>query len=299
MNEENMKLEILKLIFVYSKAGRFPDHYFLDKVVEAVVRARDLDGYVHNIAFTDEIDDKNLAAYNFYKKQILMNYKQFHNDWQENDLFGLLTDSTELAFYHNIGITQVILHELEHALQWKIADDTQNTTIEAKLIRVAQSFSIMFNELEQSGEISHDLLEAYEAKYRQLYEKNYKVNPVERMAQINSYRTIINTIEPIKSQIFKAYLFHNILSWQAKTSGYESYLQEGLCPTQVYLTNMKREEIWRGFDFYDENLAVLLKKVSDEYSFDQRMLFGLPVSSGEYKMAKRTSVNGIARILVR
>lgn len=40
MNEEKMELEILKLIFDYSKTGHFPDHYFLDKVVEIVVKKK-------------------------------------------------------------------------------------------------------------------------------------------------------------------------------------------------------------------------------------------------------------------
>ena len=46
MNEEKMELEILKLIFDYSKTGHFPDHYFLDKVVEIVVKNKDLNDYV-------------------------------------------------------------------------------------------------------------------------------------------------------------------------------------------------------------------------------------------------------------
>ena len=41
MNEEKMELEILKLIFDYSKTRHFPDHYFLDKVVEIVVKNKE------------------------------------------------------------------------------------------------------------------------------------------------------------------------------------------------------------------------------------------------------------------
>ena len=57
MNEEKMELEILKLIFDYSKTGHFPDHYFLDKVVEIVVKKRDLNDYVKKTVFIDKLGE--------------------------------------------------------------------------------------------------------------------------------------------------------------------------------------------------------------------------------------------------
>lgn len=290
MKEEKMELEILKLIFDYSKAGRFPDHYFLDKVVEIVVKKRDLNDYVKNTVFIDKLDgaesDKTFASYNYLRKQISVYYWPIQIMCQKNSRYDSLFNPIERMLYHNINITQCILHELEHATQYKTADDHENTSIEAKLIRTASLLkrtlkNPKFNELLLSGKISPKSLEIYLKDYRNLYKKNYEINPMERMAQINSYRTIINFLEFIKKQIPMLFTFNCKALEREKIRGYESSWQKGLCPTHVYLKNTRKEDVWKSFDFYDENQAVLIKKVSNEYDLNKRLLLGLPVSPDE------------------
>ena len=117
--------------------------------------------------------------------------------------------------------------------------------------------------------------------YENLYNEYYEINPMERMAQINSYRTIINCLESIKKQIPMLFTFNHAALAAEKIRGYESSWQEGLCPTHVYLKNTRKEDVWKSFDFYDENKAVLIKKVSNEYDLNKRLLLGLPVSPDE------------------
>ena len=290
MNEEKMELEILKLIFDYSKTGHFPDHYFLDKVVEIVVKKRDLNDYVKKTVFIDKLggaeSDKTCASYNYLRKQISVYYWPIQIMCQENSCYDSLFNPIERILYHNINITQCILHELEHAMQHKTADDYKNTSMEAKLIRTASLLNRTlknpkFNELLLSGKISTKELEIYLKDYENLYNEYYEINPMERMAQINSYRTIINCLESIKKQIPMLFTFNHAALEAEKISGYESSWQEGLCPTHAYLKNTRKEDVWKSFDFYDENKAVLIKKVSNEYDLNKRLLLGLPVSPDE------------------
>ena len=94
MNEEKMELEILKLIFDYSKTGHFPDHYFLDKVVEIVVKKRDLNDYVKKTVFIDKLggaeSDKTCASYNYLRKQISVYYWPIQIMCQENSYYDSL-----------------------------------------------------------------------------------------------------------------------------------------------------------------------------------------------------------------
>ena len=50
---------------------------------------------------------------------------------------------------------------------------------------------------------------------------------------------------------------------------------------EIIFENTRKEDVWKSFDFYDENKAVLIKKVSNEYDLNKRLLLGLPVSPDE------------------
>ena len=69
-----MELEILKLVFDYSRSEKLADNKFIDKIVEIVVKKRDLHEYVRNIRFVAGMNGGanglTLASYNTFDKNI-------------------------------------------------------------------------------------------------------------------------------------------------------------------------------------------------------------------------------------
>lgn len=91
----------------------------------------------------------------------------------ENNL--LITNVFEKTLYKNLSLLQILLHEIEHANQTKIAY-TENT-LEAFIIRM-----------------TYTVCESY-------FEGLYEYSPQERLAEIESYRKIISLISYIKNKL--------------------------------------------------------------------------------------------------
>lgn len=292
-----MELEILKLVYDYSVKGKLADNKFVDKIVEIVVKNRNLHEYVRDVIFTTEQEGANdfrtTASYNHltrrirvYYKNILINMECFEYCKEFKELFN----SLEQIMVRNFKIAQIILHELEHALQTKQADGKNGDSVELKLINASLRLALAIknpNFLVAQGldkEISLQEFRIYCERERKLYEKYYLFTPTERMAEINSFNTIMLSLEPIKKAVFSLYGFECIVLFKTMLNAYQLSKKEGICPTQVYLEGTRQGKVWTEFDFYDANSAQLLENVSAEYDLGKRISLGLPISQDEFNM---------------
>ena len=289
-----MELEILELVFDYSIKGKLADNQFVDKIIEIVVKKRNLNDYVRDVIFTTEQEGSNdfrtTASYNHLTRRIQVNYKNILIDMECFEYCKELFNSLEQIMVRNFKIAQIILHELEHALQTNQADGKNGDSVELKLINASLRLALAIknpNFLVAQGldkEISLQEFRIYCERERKLYEKYYDFNPAERMAEINSLNTIILSLEPIKKAAFSLYGFECIVLFKTMLNAYQLSKKEGICPTQVYLEGTRRGNVWTEFDFYDANSAQLFENVSAEYDFGKRISLGLPISQDEFNM---------------
>ena len=135
----------------------------------------------------------------------------------------------------------------------------------------------------RNGDISGQDFYIYFSLNRALYKRYYRLDPTERLAEVNSFRTVINAIEPVKKYIPNLYEFKNASLVEVMLRGYKESWNEGICPTQVYLSAIRQSKIWSEFDFYSQDSNQLVKNVSDQYSLVRRLSLGLPISYDEYK----------------
>lgn len=289
-----MELEILKLVFDYSRNGKLADNKFIDKIVEIVVKNRDLHEYVRNIRFVAGINgDANglaLASYNISDKNIKVynDALQFYaSDSRFCGYYAPLFNGFEEIMFKNLAITQIILHELEHALQKKRFDNENGNPIVLKLINASFVLESIMKNPENvtgilSGAISLQDLENVMLQTRKLYEEYYRLVPTERFAEINSFRTISKVLEPIGKQASNLYEFHSASLYESMLSGYKDSMKRGICPTQAYLDGTGQGKVWTRFDFYDENVPQLMKNVNAQYDLAQRLALGLPISYDEF-----------------
>ncbi len=285
-----MELEILELIYDYSINWKLVDQRFIDKLIEIIVTRKSLDNYVSGVTFTNElINGIGVAAYNFLTQKILINYQSLQTLMRDESKYDCLFNVfLERTMYKNLTITQIILHELEHAYQNKQTDNKSSNSIEVKLVKACLVLEqVLKNPKFQSTFLndkifSQDFL-AYAQFRRKLYEQYYVLNPTERLAQINSFRTIVDTIKPIEEYIPSLYEFNTSSLVENLLRGYQESWLDGFCPTQVYLVGTGQSKTWSGLDFYSQDYIQLFKNVCDQYSLNERLSLGLPINYEEYR----------------
>ena len=173
----------------------------------------------------------------------------------------------EYAMYLNSILSQVILHELEHIVQYKTVL-TSNDSIEKRLL---------------SSDLSKAKTEEEKKLLRKLEKKYYKFEPAERLAQINSYKTLLNALSLRKNEIERLYELEKNLLISETLNAHPEAKKLGGCPSFVYLNGVGRKNIWESLPFYDEEKEKLLENVTKEYSLEKRLTLGLPITSKEYK----------------
>ena len=279
-----MEVEILRLIYDYSVKGKIADSKFIDKIIEIVVTKRNLDDYVQDVIFTDQLDKSDdmvvFAEYNYFCRKISMDFESVQLLLKHAGKYDPLFNTLEQVMFRNFTITQIILHELEHAHQYMQADNNIDNSVETKLFRESFRLDLVMNRKFLSGEISGSDFDTYKELCRQFY----VFDPLERLAQINSFRTVVSSIEAIKDCVPGLYEFESASLTEAMISGYvEAYEKGSVSPTQFYLFSLGQSSVWSEFDFYDDNAEKLENKLRSKYNLGERFKFGLPVSNEEYQ----------------
>lgn len=284
-----MESEILALIYDYSVKGKLVDLKFIDKLIKIVVLRRDLNNYIRNVQFINELtkspQEVTLGSYNPFTMTISIDYESIKIAMECERFYYSLFTTSEQVWFRNLFITKVILHELEHAFQNKQVANELDNSIETKLVRACSVLEWLKKRINL---IDEDKWAAF-IKYNKLYNQYYHVNPSERLAEINSLKTIVNSLGQIKKRIPELYKAECVSLLNEMLRGYLEDRNKGSsCPTQVYLLGTRQDKIWYELDFYSEDYYQLLKNVSDQYSLDRRLSLGLPIDYDEHiKLLKR------------
>lgn len=284
-----MESEILALIYDYSVKGKLVDLKFIDKLIKIVVLRRDLNNYIRNVQFINELtkspQEVTLGSYNPFTMTISIDYESIKIAMECERFYYSLFTTSEQVWFRNLFITKVILHELEHAFQNKQVANELDDSIETKLVRACSVLEWLKKRMKIVNLIDEDPL----AEYDKLYNQYYHVNPSERLAEINSLKTIVNSLGQIKKRIPELYKAECVSLLNEMLREYLEDRNKCIsCPTQVYLLGTKQDDIWYELDFYSEDYYQLLKNVSDQYSLDRRLSLGLPIDYDEHiKLLKR------------
>lgn len=286
-----MELEILKLVYDYSINRKLVNFKFIDKLIEIVVSKRSLNDYVKRIRFTNDLEKDSsvtCAGYNIFTKEVVVDYESIDIILENESYYEQLFSSFEQVFFRNLIVTQIILHELEHAYQHKLTSNRADTSLETKLINASFVLEQALKnprvlQAVLKGEIPEHEFIIYISQNRELYKRYYQLNPTEKLAQVNSFRTILNLLDQIKENVPNLYEFEQASLIEAMLKGYQDCWNQGICPTQVYLLGVGQEKVWSQLDFYSCDYKKLMENVCLMYSLANRFSFGLPVIYDEYK----------------
>lgn len=237
---------ILKILYDTSYRHQLLNFNNLETLTELFINIKHLNSYVKNIEFNNTLND-NLALYSNESKSIVIFVNTIYKMIEDIEKEVLLIDNLEMAFYKNLCLLQIILHELEHAYQSKIAYETES--LYSLIIRLSYSVDNAYND------------------------SLYEFCSEERLAEINSFNEII-TIKNNLNINFE--LLSEILKFEYKKRQIRGYhLKNDLVTVPIihFFTSAKRKDLLNFFDLSD---------VFDKYNFNDRMLYGFPISKSEY-----------------
>lgn len=264
-----MESKLLRLIFDYSKNGKLVDKVYLEKLIDLVVNSKDISKYVQNSEIvssgTEEtMDGILLAEYRPNRKLIRIYSEAMERMLEDHDRYQELFNGIEQIFYKNVLITQIILHELEHANQRRIIE--KEDTLESKVLKTSvTNIDIdLVNTLLNEG-FTIDQILYYIRREKTLREEHYLLLPDERIAEIRSHQEIVRTLESIKEytpnliEFEKANILENMLR------GY--FYNEGVItsPTLEYASASKRIDKLKSFQWFDENNQECLRKAKKNF----------------------------------
>lgn len=301
-----MEDQILKLIYDYSKNNRIIDKKYIDNVINIMVNFLDVNNYVSKLNFKNSEENENnklnikinnksdfkLLGYNFisqeincYKDKISEMYQYFNN---------LNLDTDKNLYSKTTLCTQSILHELYHVDQKRKIKEENDT--ESKILDLAVGLSDKEFLLEMNNnELNNDNEKAKKLSLlmirMMLYMENYKYDPHERMAEIDSYKLIKKIISSINLPDTNEYIEDKLLK-----NLIGAYQGDGaFSPTIKFISEMdklyKRDSLTT-FDWYDIDKEICLNKSISQYSFEQRIRYGLPIEENpKLKLLKKLSAS--------
>lgn len=137
-----MKSKLLKFLYEYSANGKLVDGKYIQELIEIVVDSKDIVDYAGGLIITDKDsrlrDPNSLLAVYYPNKKLIAVYLDAIEEMQKSfNTYQEMFNSTEELFYKNLLVTQVVLHELEHANQRKIMDKEES--LEGDILRASLS----------------------------------------------------------------------------------------------------------------------------------------------------------------
>jgi len=270
---DKVSIPLAKLIFDYIKQKRDIDKSFIDKVIEIVVTNLNINDYVRGARIINNPWEKRkaieVANYN-YRTKIITIELQAAIEFYTFDLKRInLNDSERFAIIYNC-IMQTILHELEHANQWRKVD-AKEPGLETRLIADSNtniklaSKGDWFDKLLAEG-YPECIIYSYLKKQSEINWTYWDYAPYERLAEYYSHTTMATIFKEIGSFSGISY-YECLMLCQSYLRGY----MNGIVPTKFYFDKIGAS------NFYIE-----IENEGNNLDFESRAAMGLPISKDEY-----------------
>ena len=245
----------------YNKENKLLDKVGCDELLKSLILYNELSDYIVNIKYVNTVDYN--MSYSYFDKTININ-NNFINSIDKSDkkLLDILNIHDEIIIT-NLDILHALLHEIMHAKQYKLIDNSSDEFVKNILRKslAAQSYK-------------HNKEEAIKYAEATKEYKLYSIMPSEINAEVNAIkqtRLIIDRLNiPNKYKYLKLYditlnLFQ-IRSYIKKTF-------RVISPMEIFIKIRHK---------YIKEDITLNKKDVYKYNLEDRLSYGLPIKKYEY-----------------
>ena len=191
---------ILDITYNYSKQCRILDKNAILLICQILIEKYSIDN-INNIHTGNTKQHNYLGSYK--NKEVFICLPRIYSFIKNRNFDNNCKDNLNYYLESNMQILQIILHELEHAIQ-RAKIKANNNDIETYLFKLEYDYQVdIWNGYLNSikNYINH-------RKKLKIYKLCYLISFKERMAQINSYNKLLKIIEPIKDEFEELYYLH-------------------------------------------------------------------------------------------
>lgn len=259
---------IFDIINYYSKNNMLLDNSAVKKIIETLL-------YINNVNFNYDInifnhfhslDNKNALAYFDYKsiKVYLNRLKKFLNDKESRIIHFLIEDELnkyESFLFKNIYIFRIIMHEIEHLLQYENKLEGYSN-IEKRLIDIERSF-----------------VDDKASSTSKIYDLNDKISFIERISEIYALEKTNDFLFDYVELTEKIIDINSLYLLNAQMAPYISYKDS---PTERFFRNIGKYNEFSKIDFSD-------------ISYGERLRYGLELDEKEFFYNKNELALAIKR----
>ncbi len=223
----------------------------------------ELESYLKNISFTC----RNRYEYNPINSSLSFSLKDLLESFLE---IGIMYkwDTLERESYEYFYVNEYLLHELEHIHDFKNCFELKEN-FKIKISRLCFDTEIGYSKAKNPLEQKIWLLKDKEKEKK--YQKNYSYSPIERFANLNSIKILIQMAEILELSEIKYYYLYKL--YEQMIDNYER--KEN--PTLYYLNQM---------GYIRE--ANEIRNEMPNLSFEERLNLGLFISKEEQHQLKRS-----------
>lgn len=263
--DSNLISYISYILNRYNKDLRTLDKMGIDEVIKALVTINELDDYVKHINYTNLSNDDANMSYSYFKKTINVSPDFIKGVKKSSkkmlDFFKIQDDTITL----NFDIVLSIMHEIMHAKQYKLLDETDNKIIKEVLMKSLTGAT--YNEADNKKRALKFAKKTNDINI-------YQLMPSELNAEIEAMKQIRNVIESIK--IDDKYKYINMYDLRIKLLEMNSYTKKFIfisSPVEKFVKYRRR---------YMKDDIEIDKREVYKLDLDTRLSYGLPIKLSEY-----------------
>ncbi len=240
--------------------GRDIDDAFINEAFEIMMSDdSSLLPFINDFKIVDKLEENSLGTYNPFEKKMTINKTNILNPNICDDIPN-----------KRMLVLRTLRHEIEHARNTQRLHQCR-TDIESMVIRLSMKDYALENGLDRMDPFDKE--DFFSLMYRARKKEHYLIDPEERLADIRAWKYLVNLLKNQRTSqdllVARSNLYYSFIRGY-KDNGY--YLD---APTYQFLLKMGMYH-----RFY------ILKKQIEElehYSFESRLMYGLPLSQEEYE----------------
>lgn len=276
-----MKQKLQQLLIKYANEDRYSDKDFVVQVLEILIQ---------------EYGDNGLKCFSILEKE-QNGISDFENsliginlEFIKNNLLSQFCydDKKSNLYLVNIYVILVLMHEFNHFRQRKKIEYVIDSNDMLDKLFVKSYVFLCSNNVDVINKTNHtnytSMLEVEE-----FYNAYHNCFAVERLAQMEAYKNLIDIISPISSVVGKPYywLLNNYYAYKIS----EYYIDDGeiLSPLDLMLAAMSinnYEQLYEPEEYIDEELdredEGFDNEIISSYSIYDRICYGLQITEKEY-----------------
>jgi len=235
---------------MFHKKDSLDQDYLIHTYELLLKENQELIPYIKDVKFVHS-EEEFAGSYSNSKREIIINQQALERIKGQKHLYGL----------------EVIKHEMEHARNLMTLENPHQD-IESLAINYSLKDYAIRNELDWHHNI--DCLEPNLLHFR--IQKNYEVNPGERIVEIKAWKYIVNLLKNQRTS--KDLLTARIMLYYSYIRGYQDNRYYLECPTYQFLLNT---------GMYHELYWLKNRVKSKDYCLQTRLTYGLPITSEEHE----------------